>query len=468
MTNIFLWIIENWFFVVMAIFGFGLLILVHEWGHYIACRWVGIRVEKFSIGFGRPLFKFTHKETVFQIAWLPLGGYVKPAGEMLPEEDGKIPAEGEMRSKPWYKRMVVLWAGVVMNIIFAFVLLFLVYFLIGRPMMVAPPVVDSVVENSAAAKAGIKPGDQILKIDQQWALNYEALAELVDSKARSHPGVPLKVLVQRGENQKELEVLARLNPDLGKYLMGVQVKPGPPPVQRTVEKVFPLTPAETAGLKSKDEILAVDGRELKNALDFPAMFANSEHEMVEIKVARDNEIINLKAARKQPVDPKDVDLSRIGLLGLEFELDEELKQAWEHPYQRMSFKQALEFSVWENVFFAGMMVKGLWMVVSGKISAKENVGGPVAILRIAKDQAQTGWVVFLQFLSRISLLLGIFNLLPIPALDGGHIMFTALEAVRGKPLPAKIENMITALFFYFLMGLILLVTFNDLSRLFVN
>jgi regulator of sigma E protease len=458
-----------WPMAFVAIVAMGAIITVHELGHFTVCKLSGIRVETFSIGFGAPLLSLDRGGTRYQVAAIPLGGYVKPAGEFEEKEEtaGKH-APDEFLGKPWYIRAAVLAAGPAFNFIFPVVFLFLLYASVGIPFFIAPPLVMDVSADSAAQEAGLKKGDQILKVDGEWTFDIKALVKQIDDAARRHPGKNTMLSVLRQGKQLEIGALSRLDPAAGRYRLGVEVDAGPAPLRKRVEKVEAGTPAEKAGFLMGDELLGVGGKLLKQGNDFNEQFATASKDsegMVSVEVARLGKTVIIKAPQKQPL-PDNFDPKLIGLVGLDLERDASLSGGEEKRYERVGIWRAAQYSFYENLFTVVTMAGGLVDLVRGKIAFKESVGGPVAIVRMAHQQAQNGFFELLQFMMRISLILGLMNLLPIPVLDGGTMMICIFEGLRRKPLSFKVQSALQNIFGALLISLMLFATYNDIANWF--
>lgn len=445
-----------------AIAFFGVVIFVHELGHFLMARWQGMRVESFSLGFGPPLVQIQRGGTTYQIAAIPLGGFVKPAGEDPKTDEDVLNAKpDEFMGRPWWSRALVLLAGPLMNFIFPVLALFAVYAAIGRSYPWGPPQVMEVRPKSAALEAGLKAGDLIVKVNGNQVNNTQLLAGLVDKQSRLFPGKALDVELIRDDKPLKLKVHTRLEPGLDKYLMGVQVQPSPPPYSSTLRSVGVLTPAEKAGFQKGDLLLTVDGEALKDGFSFNKQFANAKSDPVPIGVSRGGKLLTLTAAKKQPV-PEEFDPELMGLLGLEFEpagAHGTLRQR-----DRLAPWPALKAAAIDSAGATAVILMGLKQLVTGKINARESLGGPVAIMRMATQQAERGWEDLLMLMVNISLMLGIMNLLPIPLLDGGTIVFCLIEGVRGKPLRLKSQIVMQNIGLAFIGTLFVFTILNDLLR----
>jgi regulator of sigma E protease len=449
----------NW---AAAIAFLGFVIFIHELGHFLMARWQGMRVETFSLGFGPALVQLKRGETTYQIAAIPLGGYVKPAGEdPKTDEDVANAKPDEFMGRPWWSRSLVLLAGPAMNLIFPVLALFVVYISLGRSYPWGPPQVMEVMPKSAAQEAGLQAGDLIVKVNGQQVNNTQLLASLVDRQSRVDLDKPLKVEVLRGGKALSKAVRTRLNPEAGKYLMGVQVQPSPPPYTTALRSVGVLTPAEKAGFKPGDVLLSVGGEPLSDGFSFNRQFARAAQDPVAIGVSRAGKVLTLTAPKKQPV-PEEFDPELLGLLGLEFEVAG--AQGAARQRERLGPVAALKAAAGDTATAGAVILMGLKQLISGQLNARESLGGPVAIMRMAAQQAERGWEDLLHLMLNISLTLGILNLLPIPLLDGGTFVFCVIEGIRRKPLKLRTQVVAQNIGFAFIGSLFLFTIANDLLR----
>jgi regulator of sigma E protease len=441
----------------------GLVITVHELGHFIVARWTGMRVEIFSLGFGPPLLQFRHGDTVYQIAAVPLGGFVKPAGEdPKSDEDIARAKPDEFMGRPWWARALVLLAGPAMNLLFPVLALFLLYVTLGRSYPWGPPRVEAVSQDSGAYAGGIRPGDLIVRINGQQVHNIKLLPDLVDRLSRVDRTQPLTVEVLRERKPLTLKVKTRLNEKLGKYLMGVSVQPSPPPYSNIVATVGVLSPAEKAGFKAGDVVESVDGRPVLDGFKFSELFAEAERDPVPVVVRRPGQgTLTLWAAKRQPV-PEFFDPRLVGLVGLDF-VPADSDQAQRR--EKLSVGGSLKAAVFDTAAATAGIVLSFAEFIKGRLSVRESLGGPVAILRMAAQQADKGWEDLLQLMLQISLTLGIMNLLPIPLLDGGTFVFCLVEGLRGRPLKLKTQVFFQNMGLAVIGSLFIFITVNDLLRL---
>lgn len=448
-----------------AIVAFAMVVFVHELGHFLVAKQQGMRVETFSIGFGPALVKFHYKGTDYQIAAVPLGGFVKPAGEE-PQSDADIAnaKPDEFMGRPWWSRTLVSFAGPAMNFIFPLLVFFVLYATVGRKYPWGPPQVNAIVEKSGAQEAGFQLEDLILKVNGVQVTNTRLLAGLVDQQSRLNPDKPITVTLLRKGKPIQKQVRTKLNGDAGRYLMGVHVGPSPPPYTTTVDTVKVVTPAETAGFKKGDVVLKVDGKVLKDAFQFPELFAKSSQDPVVILVKRGDKEIELKAGKKQPVPEGFAPPELVGLIGVEFALAEGTPEG-----ERDVLSIPLAFEAAANDTYTGVIVisAGIRDLVMGRMNVKESLGGPVAIFKMAKQEADKSWEDLVNFMCSISLMLGLMNLLPVPVLDGGAIAWFWLpEGIRRKPVSFKYMSVMQNIGLVMVGSLMIFAISNDISRFF--
>jgi regulator of sigma E protease len=410
------------------------------------------------LGFGKPLVKTEWGGTTYQIAPILVGGYVKPAGEE-PESGEQIAAAkpDEFMGRPWWSRVLVALAGPLTNLALPFAILGVIYATAGRLDPQGPPQVAAIFADSGAAAAGIQPGDRVVKVNGEQINGISQLAGLVDRLSRASAGKPLEVDLLRAGKPLRLEVRTTLNSQAGKYLMGVSVEPGPPPFTTTLLAPEVMSPAEKAGFKAGDVVLAVDGKPLDDGFAFSALFAGSAHDPVPVLIRRGGRELTVNADKKQPL-PEEFDPALVGLLGLDF------APAGSGAAQRTRLAPlpAFKAAAYDTVAMGLVIVIGLKDLFSGRVKAREALGGPVAILRMASQQAERGWDALVSLMCEISVMLGLMNLLPVPILDGGTVLLCLAEGVRGRPLKFKTQVLLQNIGFG-LVGLLFALTLvNDL------
>jgi regulator of sigma E protease len=436
--------------IVSGLVALGLLVFVHESGHFLVAKAAGIRVLKFSLGFGSKLFGFKRGDTEYLISWLPLGGYVKMAGEQV---DEARPAEpGDYFWRPWYVRLLVLLAGPLMNLLVAALVLGTLYW-VGFSVPLARPQVMSVNAGSPAAAAGLAPGDVIAGLNGQTVDDWEHFAERLNQLAAARPGQPLALDVQRRRETRALSVKPYQDKKSQHWLLGITIAPAGTNV---VERVMVGTPAETAGLKDGDRLLAVEGQEVWTKYDFQNAIWPRGEKPTRVRLQRGQALL------ERTVTPMVQNLpgqGRVGVIGVQFKSSDRQRTL------RYPFLTAYRYGAVQTWAIGATIFTSLGEMLSGKISAKDSVGGPISIVRMAGQEARTGMVEFLFFLAGISVMLGVLNLLPIPILDGGTAVFFILEGILRRPLSQKIQEASQRVGLALLMALMIFATYNDLAKL---
>ena len=420
----------------------GIMILVHEFGHYAAAKWFGVRVDVFSIGFGKRLTGFRRGGTDYRISALPLGGYVKMAGENPLESRSGAP--DEFMSHPRWQRFVIAVAGPAMNILLAVVLLtgvFMVHY--EHPVYLdQPAVVGWVMENSPAAKAGIEPGDRIVRIDGQQNPTWEdvVLKVIVISKG------PADVAIQRGNEILEKQIqLAAQGAD---QYDNVGWLPDEPITVTYLEKDMP---AAKAGLKLGDQVVAVNGTPMRSLISVIYYLRQNGTKPVDVTAVRNGQKIDLKIIPVQVEDNGQTNY-RLGFQSRPVQID------------KLPFARALNRSLEENRRYSLLIVDLVRKLIQHKASIKQ-MEGPIGIARASGDAArQPGWTPLLSLMAMISLNLGIFNLLPIPILDGGIILLLVIEGLLRREISVRIKERIYQTAFVFLILFAAVVIYNDLMK----
>ncbi len=420
----------------------GILIFIHELGHFLVAKFTGVGVEKFSLGFGPKIVGIKRGETEYMISLLPLGGYVKMTGES-PEEE--VPEEEKDRSfthKPLSARTAIVASGPIMNIILA-VLLFPVIFMIGITVpafLDAPPEVGFVAPDSAGAEAGLKRGDLIKAVDGKSIGTWEELESVI----ALNPGKELSVEVRRDGRILRTTLKPRSSDATGTGTAGLY-----PPMKPVIGAVTKGYPAAEAGLKPGDVIKAVDGKDITYWAELEELIHRSPGEKTFV-IERDGKTFTVKLTPRYNPD------ARVYLVGISPHMDLKVKSYGFFESIKMGVAKAVDLTV---LLF--VVVKKL---VVGEVSIK-TLGGPIMIAQVAGQAAESGLTDLLSLMAFLSLQLGIINLFPIPVLDGGHLLFFAIEFVRGKPLSEKVMGVAQQVGIALLIALMVLVTWNDIFRI---
>ncbi|MBP0465518.1 RIP metalloprotease RseP [Roseomonas sp. PWR1] len=337
----------------------GVLIFVHELGHYLAARWRGVHVERFSIGFGRAIAAWSDRRGCeWRIGWIPLGGYVKMHGMEFahdtPPEAGTFRAGESFHEKSVGDRAIVVFAGPAFNFLLAAILFAGIFATVGRP--VGSTAIQTVVAGSAAERAGLVPGDRVLALDGERVTRFDQLQRHIQPRG----GQPVEILVRRGETEVKVIATPAARPEDGRGMLGV-----------------------TGG-----------------------------------------------APERERLDPF----------------------------------SAVAAGTWHMVVISGQTLAGVWKMISGQTGTEE-IGGPLRIAQLSGEVAEMGILSLLSFIALLSINLALINLFPIPILDGGHLVFYAAEAIRGRPLTARAQEYAFRGGFALLVTLMILATWNDLTQL---
>ncbi len=445
------------------LFALGILVFIHELGHYSVARWCGVKVLRFSIGFGKPIvtWRVGPDRTEWSLSPIPLGGYVKMLDE---REDSAIDPADLPRAfsrQSLAKRSAIVIAGPLANFLLAIVL----YGVLGMSGIEEPaPVLGKPVAGSQAAFAGVLEGDKVVAIDGKAVQTWnEMRLSMIDGVVERRP---VEIKVQRDSGQRTLRVDTRDLPEgelerdftrtLGLELGGGVI---------VVGSVLDDSAAKAAGLKPGDEIVAVDGAPVGRSRELIETIRRNPERALQFVVRRDGAEIRLPITPRgekekappsrdgthdaeQPVGKIGAALQqRVGMVAIELgpidALAHGAKKTWDM-----------------SIFSLRMMGK----MVVGDLSWK-NLSGPVAIADFAGQSARIGWFAYVAFLALISVSLGVLNLLPVPVLDGGHLVYYALEAIKGRPLSERFMEVTQKLGLAMVAGLMIVALFNDLSRL---
>jgi regulator of sigma E protease len=437
----------------------SILVFVHEYGHYIVARWNGVRVDVFSIGFGKELFGYTDSAgTRWKFSLLPLGGYVKMHGdadassstvdEVAALDPDSFPA------KNVFQRMSIIAAGPFANILFAALALAFLFAVVGRPF--TPATVGKVEEGSPAAISGLMTFDSILAVDGDEIESFEELRSI----ERESAGIELALTIDREGQELELfmtpETVVREDARLDQTFEIGDLGIGPPLTPADVANVRPDGAAALAGLQAGDRIVAVDGVTLLSFEDLQEIVSQSADVELLFTVEREGGSIDL------PITPMPVDITdeqtgetkTIGLIGVERPLP---------PLHRVGPVSALIDGTKETYRLTVLILRAVWQLISGNGST-DDVGGPIRIAQITGELTKDGLFPAVMFTVMLSINLGLINLFPIPVLDGGHLVMLFIELVRGKPLNERSQEIAFRFGLALVLSLMVFATLQDLSR----
>jgi regulator of sigma E protease len=428
--------------VVSFVFVLGVLVFVHELGHFVAAKRVGIRVLKFQLGFNPTVLSFRRGDTEYGIGALPLGGYVKMAGDN--PEDAPTGRPDEFLAKSKWQRFQVLVMGPTMNILLAFVLLSVVFYQgIDMPAFQDQPVViGAVPSDSPAAKAGLQPGDRILSVADHDVDNWEQF--LIAIGTRPNREVALKVL--RSGTIITTRVVPGVPPSQSRFEVGdIGVLPD---VHPHVPSLVAGDPAEKAGVKPGDVVTAVNGQTMTFGSQLKEAIAKHPNQTIQLSIIRDGQPLTIPVQTAQH--------GSNGWIGIT--ITDATKSI------RPTVAGAIKMSAKKNVEYSELIFQTVWGLLTRETSPKQLMG-PVAIAQMSGESAQLGWIALLSLMASLSLNLGIINLLPIPVLDGGHIFIMALEGLARRDFSVKVKEKMLLAGFVALMMLMAGVIYNDLTRI---
>jgi len=435
----------------------GILIIVHELGHFFMARLCGVGVERFSVGFGPVLWRFRGKETEYCLSLIPMGGYVKMMGDdENPLEGGRAatvdPAKA-FNNKSLAARFLIVFAGPAMNFVLAVLIAAAMFMFIGRP--VAPAEVGRVTEGGPAAQAGLRTGDRITAVDGKPVQYWEDLARVVQATGR-----PLEVTVQGREGGSRKVALTPVQAKR-KDLFGddqlVWEIGASPYLAPAIGDVIPGDPAEQAGLKAADVVVALDSQPVMSWDELAEKIHQRAGQPTRLEVKRGTEALAITVTPKKGKIPgPDGKEMEVGLVGI-------------RPGGATLMVRSNPLSaMWEGLAWStDVTVKtglGLYKIVVGQLD-RSNIGGPIQIAKTAGEQARQGLVSLALFTAVISVNLFLLNLLPVPMLDGGHLLFFAFEAVLGRPLSVRKREVAQQVGFALLMLLMVFAFYNDFKRI---
>jgi len=436
----------------------GLLVAIHEYGHFWTARRCGVTVQRFSIGFGKVLWRRLGKDgTEYVIAAVPLGGYVK----MLDERVDDVPEElrdGAFNRKSVMARMAIVAAGPLANFIFAIFTFWLMY-LIGVSGI--KPIVGDITPTSIVAQAGIESGDEILSIDGQSTQHWQ---DVNLALVGAYGQLSSDIVVLRGDNQarltKQLDLSDwKFEPEKQSPFSSLGLNPYFPEPLLVLSAVAPKSPAELAGLRIGDRLISVSGVKITKWQQFVKIIEQSGGTSVTVAYQRNDAMLETRITPQRKVNSHGKTIGYAGISPTAIPWPERSKVTLDYGVID-SFTTGVD-KTWQLITLSFNMIGKL---ITGDLSVK-NLSGPLSIAQGAGQSASYGVVAFLGFLALISVNLGIINLLPLPVLDGGHLMYYLIEFVTGKPVPEKVQEVgfrIGAALLFMLMSIAI---FNDFTRL---
>ncbi len=421
----------------------GVLVFIHELGHFLAAKLCRMRVDRFSIGFPPRAFGKKIGETDYCVSWIPIGGYVKIAGMIDESFDTEFinsePQPWEFRSKPIWQRMIVISAGVIMNLFLAIAIFWGINYLNGGYFRQTTEV-GYVIPNSAAEKAGFVPGDKIRSINDKAIDHWDAIqtAMYVDLI-----GDDLTFQIERGGTVSTLAVSHTAVPDISDAAFGLL----PGFTEAIIADVLKNKPAEAAGLHPGDVILSMNGQRVINQFQVTHIIKSNAGKKIDLELKRGSETV------KAAVTP-----TAEGIIGISID------SRYSGPVQHVRYGlfASLPKGVSDVYEATKLFANSIWRIISGKASLPKSVGGPIKIAQMATRTAEVGIMSFLGFMALLSISLAVMNILPFPALDGGHLVMLIYEAIFRKPIPHKVQQTVQQAGVVLLLTFMAFVIYNDI------
>lgn len=449
--------LHTFFYFVITI---GVLVSFHEFGHFWTARKVGVKVLRFSVGFGKVLWSYQKKSdtTEYVLSAIPLGGYVK----MVDERESEVKEDDfpfAFNRQPLWARMAIVVAGPVFNLVLA-VFLFWCVLVAGETGI--KPILGKVEQGTLAASAGFKEDEEIISVDDKLTPTWtEAMAVIFTSALDGNKDI--KVTVKDLNDEQSNRVLKLSGSDIQSseiLYKKLGFKPWSPTLKPVIGNVLPESSALSAGLLKGDLILSADNIVIKDWLQWVDIVKSHPNVTISLKIERDGVELPIN------ITPKSVQIDQKleGKIGASVSVPEDLIKSVSVKYS-LSPLQAIPVSLETTWYYSVTTIKMMGKMLIGKTSV-DNLSGPISIAQYAGQSASMGLVAFIKFMALLSVSLGILNLLPIPVLDGGHLLFFIIEGIKGSPVSEKIQSFFQQVGMLFLMGLMALAMVLDVQRLF--
>ena len=421
----------------------GVLVLIHEWGHFIAAKLCGVRVDVFSIGFGSRIWGWKRGDTDYRVSWLPLGGYVKMAGDNPAEERSGAPYE--FLSRPRWQRFIIAVAGPFMNIVTTFLIFWGIYAIVGMPTdasLKLPSVVAAVPQSTGSH--GVQPGDRILQVNGANSPTWEDVETALD---KVRPGGDVSLVVLRDGRQDSVQLKMPTDEASADSVVGY------PAQMSVIDEVEAGFPAERAGLEPGDQVIQMNGRPVVAWGQLVDAVRNSNGQSVHFRVQRGSKQISMAITPTKGID------APTGQLVWQIGVVPRIQQAYEHQGALESVSDAADATQRTGQ----EIVEVLTGLFAGKVSVRD-LAGPVGIVRVSGQAAKRGPTTLLELTAVISLNLGLLNLLPIPILDGGHVLLLLIESGMRRDLSLAFKERFVQVGLIFLLAVIAFVTYSDILK----
>ena len=447
------------FIIVAAILLLGPLIAIHEFGHYIVARKLGVKVLVYSIGFGPTVLQWTSKKSGinYRLAALPLGGYVR----MLDEREGNVPAEEAhlaFNNQSPLKRIAIVAAGPLINLLLAVLLFWGLYLPESEQLNTR---VGKVLEQSPAALVDLRVGDRITAVDQQETPNWEKLNYMLLERM-GETGVINFTVDRAGQSlEKQLPIEHFIKDQSQSPLQTLGFLPYQPDIKPILGQIAEDGAAARQGLKVGDQITAIDGKPTKDWFEVVEQIRQSPEKLLVFTITRNGETLDVKV---MPQTKRDAMGNETGMIGAGIQ-----KQDFKIPEEyllkvKYSPSEAMLMAVDKTWQLSVMTVNGIVKMIRGLIGL-DNLSGPITIAKVAGQSAEMGWQTFISFMALMSVSLGVLNLLPIPMLDGGHLLYYFIEMIRGRPVSEQVQVAGFKIGMFLLGAMMLLALINDIMRL---
>jgi len=421
----------------------GILVLVHEWGHFVAAKLCGVRVDVFSIGFGPRLWGWKRGDTDYRVSALPLGGYVRMAGDNPVEE--RTGADYEFLSRPRWQRFLIAIAGPSMNILVTFLIFWGIYALAGMPIdaYIRRPADVAAVSRSREGISQIRPRDRVVSVNGVGTPSWEKVADQVK---KAKPGDSISIVVLRDGSQQPLTVTV---PD-GQLSLDTLI--GYPKLSPTIDEVEPGSPAQKAGLMHGDTVVSINNDSVVTWQQLVDRVRESGGQPIHFDVLRDGKDVTLDITPGHTMTP---DGEMAWIIGASRKADE--------TFEREGIITSAKDAGAETALYAKMIGNIFAGLFRGRVSVHD-LAGPVGIVQMSGQAAKSGPVALLSWMAYISLDLGLLNLLPIPILDGGHVLMLAIEGLIRRDLSITFKERFVQVGLVFLLGLFAFVMYSDILR----
>jgi len=421
----------------------GVLVLVHEWGHFVVAKLCGVRVDVFSIGFGPRLWGVKRGDTDYRVSALPLGGYVRMAGDNPVEERSGAPYE--FLSRPRWQRFLIAIAGPAMNILVTFLIFWGIYTFAGMPVdaYLHKPADVAAIPHTTGASAGVQANDRILAVNGVSTATWGSVLTQVN---KANPGAPVSLTVLRNGAQQTLNLTA---PAKGESVDSLVGYPLLPPV---IDEVEPGSPASKAGLQPNDLVLSMDGTPVITWQQLVSQIRGSNGNPIKFVVRRDGKEIPLEITPIHAMTAEGETIWQIGTLPKS-----------EEVFEKQGVFASVGDACTETAFYAKLIGNVFAGLFQGRLSVRD-LAGPVGIVQMSGQAAKGGPMVLLNWMAYISLDLGLLNLLPIPILDGGHVLMLAIEGTMRRDLSLTFKERFVQVGLIFLLGVFAFVMYSDILR----